>query len=419
MKKFICLCAAILLCLSTAMAASLYVPKSSGSLPDIPTMPECPEIIRVQTTEDSVTITLTQPLPDNAQVTAWLRDADYCHYFYFAEPGDGNTYTATAPVPMPGDEWMNFDISWYSGNVRAEAHYNAAGGLKNVSCYDADFNEYVFDNDGYFFEFADADNSVRARFNTRGVMTSYGYEAFPSTTVWFTPEGEVVYAEYDDGDGGMVGTWEAGYGWYVLTSAGRVKVKINTKSPWDARPLMKKTPADEEDAPETIWYPDNTVTVCGLTLQEVSSDLPDKWYNVLPVDLTKDGRQTYYLMISNMHYIGRCYVDVWGDEVTVSYSLLDNSAIRPLSSYGRWFTSLSQITAASIESEADSFTFGQPMSIGDDLGGADTALLFIRCKATYYQPFRDGTALTRYWRNRPEWKEFREGLQELLPRVEK
>ena len=125
------------------------------------------------------------------------------------------------------------------------------------------------------------------------------------------------------------------------------------------------------------------------------------------------------LMISNMHYIGRCYVDVWGNEVTVSYALLDNSAIRPLSSYGRWFTSLSQITAASIESEADGFTFGQPMSIGDDLGGADTALLFIRCKATYYQPFRDGTALTRYWRNRPEWKEFREGLQELLPRVEK
>ena len=113
MKKFICLCAAILLCLSTAMAASLYVPKSSGSLPDMPAMPECPEIVRVQTTEDSVTITLTQPLPDNAQVTAWLRDADYCHYFYFAEPGDGNTYTATAPVPMPGDEWMNFDIFWY------------------------------------------------------------------------------------------------------------------------------------------------------------------------------------------------------------------------------------------------------------------------------------------------------------------
>lgn len=417
MKKFICLCAAILLCLSTAMAASLYVPKSSGSLPDIPAMPECPEIIRVQKAGDAVTLTLSAPLPDDAFVVALGLDGETMRYVTLAEPGAGNTCTASG-LPQ-GGEWTGFDITWNPGVGNAVAHYNAAGGLKNVSCFDADFNEYVFDNDGYFFEFADADNSVRARFNTRGVMTSYGYEAFPSTTVWFTPEGEVVYAEYDDGDGGMVGTWEAGYGWYVLTSASRVKVKINTKSPWDARPLMKKTSADEEETPETIWYPDNTVTVCGLTLQEVSSDLPDKWYNVLPVDLTKDGRQTYYLMISNMHYIGRCYVDVWGDEVTVSYALLDNSAIRPLSSYGRWFTSLSQITAASIESEADGFTFGQPMSIGDDLGGADTALLFIRCKATYYQPFRDGTALTRYWRNRPEWKEFREGLQELLPRVEK
>ena len=417
MKKLICLCAAILLCLSTAMAASLYVPKSSGSLPDIPMMPECPEIIRVQKAGDAVTLTLSAPLPDDAFVVALGLDGETMRYVTLAEPGAGNTCTASG-LPQ-GGEWTGFDITWNPGEGNAVAHYNAAGGLKNVSCFDADFNEYVFDNDGYFFEFADADNSVRARFNTRGVMTSYGYEAFPSTTVWFTPEGEVVYAEYDAGDGGMVGTWEAGYGWYVLTSAGRVKVKINTKSPWDARPLMKKTPADEEETPETIWYPDNTVTVCGLTLQEVSSDLPDKWYNVLPVDLTKDGRQTYYLMISNMHYIGRCYVDVWGDEVTVSYALLDNSAIRPLSSYGRWFTNLSQITAASIESEADGFTFGQPMSIGDDLGGADTALLFIRCKATYYQPFRDGTALTRYWRNRPEWKEFREGLQELLPRVEK
>ena len=417
MKKFICLCAAILLCLSTAMAASLYVPKSSGSLPDIPAMPECPEIIRVQKAGDAVTLTLSAPLPDDAFVVALGLDGETMRYVTLAEPGADNTCTASG-LPQ-GGEWTGFDITWNLGKGNAVAHYNAAGGLKNVSCFDADFNEYVFDNDGYFFEFADADTSVRARFNTRGVMTSYGYEAFPSTTVWFTPEGEVVYAEYDEGDGGMVGTWEAGYGWYVLTSAGRVKVKINTKSPWDARPLMKKTPADDEEAPETIWYPDNTVTVCGLTLQEVSSDLPDKWYNVLPVDLTKDGRQIYYLMISNMHYIGRCYVDVWGDEVTVGYALLDNSAIRPLSSYGRWFTSLSQITAASIESEADGFTFGQPMSIGDDLGGADTALLFIRCKATYYQPFRDGTALTRYWRNRPEWKEFREGLQELLPRVEK
>ena len=117
--------------------------------------------------------------------------------------------------------------------------------------------------------------------------------------------------------------------------------------------------------------------------------------------------------------IGKVYVDVWGDEVTVDYSLIDSSAIRPLSEYGRWFTSLSDITSASIESDENGFGFGQPVSISEDLGGADVALLFIRSKATYYQPFRDGTTLTRYWRNLPEWKEFREVLQELMLRVEK
>ena len=112
-------------------------------------------------------------------------------------------------------------------------------------------------------------------------------------------------------------------------------------------------------------------------------------------------------------------MDVWGDEVTVSVSLLESGAVRPQSWYGRWFTSLSEVTSATIESTENGFTFGEPLSIADDLGGADAALLFIRGKASYYQPFRDDTALTRYWRNKDEWKEFRQGLQEILPRVAK
>lgn len=415
LKKLSCICLAMMLCLLALPAMALSVPQSTSKLPDMPAMPECPEIIRVQKAENSVTITLDRALPDNAQVTAWIRDADYSQYFYPAHPGENNTYTAT--VLTTGGEWTGFDILWYSGDVRAEAHYNAAGGLKNVTRFDQDYNEYIFDNDGYFCEFAYADNSVRARFNTRGVLTSYGYQAFRSTTVWFSPDGDIVRADYNDGDGGIAATWAPGYGWYVNTSEGRVKVKLDV-NPWDARPLISSKPDETGEEVKTIWYPNNTITVCGFTLQEVSSSLPDKWYNVLPVDLTKEGRQTYYLMISNMHYIGRCYVDVWGDEVTVSYALIENSSIEPLSSYGRWFTNLSQITAESIESTADSFTFGEPLSISEDLGGADVALLFIRNKASYHLPFDDGETLTRYWRNRAEWKEFREGLQELLPRVE-
>ena len=212
MKKLICMCLAVLLYLSFA-AAEKYVPTSSTKLPDMLSAPACPKIIRVQKAEDSVTLTLDAALPDDAQVTAWLRDADHCHYFYLAEPGEGNTCTTTVPVPTPGDEWERFDISWHSGNVNAKAHYNSAGGLESVTRYDSRRNEYIFDNEGRFCEFAYADDSVRVRFNTRGVMTSYGYEAFHSMVVWFTEAGDVVCAEYDERSGGIAADWEPGYGW--------------------------------------------------------------------------------------------------------------------------------------------------------------------------------------------------------------
>ena len=416
MKKLFCMLLATLMLLSFA-SAEKYVPTSSTKLPDMLSAPECPEIIRVQKTADAVTVTLAEPLPENGQVIAWLRDADYSHYFYFAEPGEGYTYTAVAPVPAAGDIWESFDISWHAGNVNAEAHYNAAGGLESVTRYDSDWNEYIFDSNGRFCEFAYDKSGVRVRFNTRGVMTSYGHEAYRNMVVWFTEAGDVVCAEYDERDGGVAADWEPGYGWYVDTLDSRKKLSLDVPSPWNAKRLLS---ADEEaEAAEVTHYPNNTICVAGLTLQEADSSLPDKWYNVLPIDLTEDGRQVYQLMISNMFLIGEVYVDVWGDEVTVSVSLLESGAVRPLSWYGRWFTSYGDVTSASIEATDGGFSFGEPLSIADDLGGADAALLFIRGKATYYQPFRDGTTLTRYWRNKDEWKEFRQGLQEILPRVAK
>ncbi len=416
MKKLLCLVIALLMLLSFA-AAEKYVPASTSKLPDMLCAPMPPEIIRVQKTEDSVTITLAEALPENGQVIAWLRDAEHCHYFYSAKPGEGSTYTAINPTPTSGDAWECFDISWHTGAVNAEAHYNAAGGLETVTRYDHDYNEYIFDNDLRFCEFAYEKSGVRARFNTRGLMTSYGHEAFRNMIVWFSKNGDVVCAEYDERDGGIAADWEPGYGWYVDTPQGREKIKLNVPSPWNAKRLLK--PDEAAEKAEVIHYPNNTVCVAGLTLQEAAPTLPDKWYNVLPIDLTQDGRQYYQLMISNMFLIGELYVDVWGDEVTVSVSLLENGAVRPQSWYGRWFTSLSEVTSATIESTENGFTFGEPLSIADDLGGADAALLFIRGKASYYQPFRDDTTLTRYWRNKDEWKEFRQGLQEILPRVAK
>ena len=413
MKKLLCILMTAMLCLSCA-AAEVYVPTSSTRLPDMLSAPQCPEIVRVQTAENTVTITLSAPLPDDALVIALGLDGEYALCVALAEPRENCMFSA-AGLPQ-GGHWIGFEIDWNSSDGKSVAHYNAAGGLETVTRYDRHFNEYIFDSEGRFCEFAYAESGVRARFNTRGVMTSYGYEAFRSMVVWFTEAGDVVCAEYNEGDGGIAADWEPGYGWYVDTINGREKLTLDVPSPWDAKRLL---PAKEVEKAEVIHYPNNTICVAGLTLQEADATLPDKWYNVLPVDLTQDGRQVYQLMISNMFLIGEVYVDVWGDEVTVNVSLLDHGAVRPLGWYGRWFTRLNEVTGTSIESTEGGFVFGEPLSISEDLGGADTALLFIRGKASYYQPFRDGTALTRYWRNKDEWKEFRQGLQELMPCVAK
>ena len=130
MKKLTCLLLTLLMCVMALPAIALTVPASTSYLPDMPSMPNCPEIIRVQKEGSSVTITLDRALPSESLVMAWLLYADYSHCFLDTHPGEGNTYTANGL--SLGDEWAGFDIAWVSGDVNAMAHYNAAGGLEKI-----------------------------------------------------------------------------------------------------------------------------------------------------------------------------------------------------------------------------------------------------------------------------------------------
>jgi len=415
MKKLCCLFLALLLCLSATAAFAADVPRSTSKLPEWYSAPKSPQIIRVQKAGGAVSLTLDRELPRESLVTALGLDAECRIVSVNADPVGDNVYTA---VGLPaGSQWTGFEIAWVDAekDINALARYNAAGGLVSVTRFDKFFNEYTFDNTGLFCEFADPDEEIRARYSSSGELTCYGYEAISNTYVWFDLQGEILWADYNDG--AFAATWEPNINWYVTTPSGRVNVKLNV-SPWGVKPLFV---SDEEvsDKPKKTWFPNNTICLAGLSLQETSTRLPDKWYNVIPIDLTREGRQTYFLTISNARFIGECYVDVWDGEVTVSYALIENSAIEPLESYGRWFTKLSQITEKSIESKENGFVFGEPVDIEAELDGADVALLFIRSKATYYLPFPDGAELTQYWRNKPDWKEFRTTLQELVPFVEK
>lgn len=411
MKKILLAALAALLLMMTAALAET-VPLTKAEIPSVPGAPNPPKIVLSQQTEAGLTVVFDRALPPEHLLSFVAMGGDYrettvCH----AAGGDGCTFTAEA-LPR-GGEWLRIDLAWVGGE-NATARYSIGGGLVHMTCFDGAYNEYVYDSMGVFMEFRDAKSGVWTRFDPDGNTVRYSYED-QGMRVWFDLAGNVCWATLESD--GYSCVWDAEDGWVIETPAGSVKVQVEL-DPRTVKPLYV---AQEEPSPtpEVVWYPNNTIALAGLSLQEASPRLPDKWYNVVPIDLTRQGRQTYFLTVSNARFIGECYVDVWGDEVTVTCSVMSRSGIELKSEYGRWFTSLSQITSSSIESEQDGFIFGRPLSISEDLDGAEVALLFIRSKCTYRQPFRDGTELTRYWRNKADWKTFRKDLQELMPYVAK
>lgn len=201
-----------------------------------------------------------------------------------------------------------------------------------------------------------------------------------------------------------------------------------TESP---KPTLEPTPEPTPDptpeptptptpAPYT-WYSHNTLGLVGLPLRDLYPDLTDKWYNVVPVDLTIQGRQTYPLVASNLYYMGEAYVDILDGNVTVSYDTPGNQWTAYLAIEDEclaWFTKASDVTSDFLQAPSSDFRFGQPVSIHDTLGGADTALLFICNRVTYRQPCLGDTGyLTRYWPNRREWKQYRDSLMPLLEQL--
>ena len=60
---------------------------------------------------------------------------------------------------------------------------------------------------------------------------------------------------------------------------------------------------------------------------------------------------------------------------------------------------------------------GSVVSIADDLGGASMAYLSINNKITWRNPVDDfGNSLPDYWKNLPQWKEYRANLMEMITR---
>lgn len=186
-------------------------------------------------------------------------------------------------------------------------------------------------------------------------------------------------------------------------------------------------PADEapegstESKPEEVvkptkgvWYPDNTVCAFGLCLRDEYPGLTDKWYNVVPVDVSRDGTTVIPLVASNLFVIGQAEVVVQGDQVTVNYALANGEGYVNDETV-KWFASMDEITADWLKQPQSDLAFGQAVSRTTDLKGQNVALLFICNHVTYRQPYTNtGIELPRLWPNQSLWEAYRASLRDLI-----
>ena len=164
------------------------------------------------------------------------------------------------------------------------------------------------------------------------------------------------------------------------------------------------------------WYPNNTMCLVGLSLRDMYPSLTSKWYQFVPVDLTKEGVFRYATAASNMYYMGSCIVTVEGGNVTVDYTLPWGKA-QPESDCLMWFTDISEITPEFLETLEGSYRFSEPVSIEKDLKGQDIALLFICNHISYHVPLTEnGLMPIRVFRI-PEYLKMIESFEELFARM--
>lgn len=162
------------------------------------------------------------------------------------------------------------------------------------------------------------------------------------------------------------------------------------------------------------WYGNNTMSLIGLSLRDLFPKLTDRWYQVVPVDLTKDGVYRFPTAASNMYYLGSCIVTVKDGTVTTDYTLPYGFAY-PQSDCLMWFTDFDEITTEFLDAPVGSYHFGEPVSVKDDLKGKKIALLFICNHVTYRVPINSsGVMPIRYYRNNSETKQLLAEFEELV-----
>ncbi len=165
-------------------------------------------------------------------------------------------------------------------------------------------------------------------------------------------------------------------------------------------------------------YLHNTMSVVGMPLRDLYPGLTDKWYHVLPVDLTKDGVIYYQTAVSNTFWMGYVKLTIQNGTVTTDFAI-PYGDIEPEEQCLAWFTSIDEITTEFLNNPKSDLRFGQPVDIQKDLKGQDIALLFICNHLTYKMPIDfNYTFPARFFPKSAEVKAYEREVMDLFNRMQ-
>ena len=171
------------------------------------------------------------------------------------------------------------------------------------------------------------------------------------------------------------------------------------------------------------WYPNNTACSFGPQFREVRPELTDKWYMFTPINLSIQGRQEYELVAGNFYVIGKVYVDVADDRLVVSYEYFydkQGGTTETVSEFFTFFPNLASVFDVEPEDlEGESFRFGQPISIDEDLRGDTSVLLYVCNRVNYCSYPIDGQRLSRFFINRPDRVALRSEMLTMMRQTER
>lgn len=412
-----------LLCVGDACAASSVPTKTSGEAGG-PAF-AAPEVLYAGVVNGGYGVQFdpSAGLPGNMQVSVTTSAAPLIPLHY-----DGASGTAASIAPVLGtvqaihamlveaNESGQISASGWSydayGRLLGQLETELAAGADGVQIQSGK----LFDGEGDLSVIYQANEpgskvaDYAAAYDERGNLTAYGYRDSAGNGYALDAGGNVLGVDMVQDEVRYV--WTEQTGWLQLDPDCPLNV-LGTDAPegFTFRQVERLVSSSH-------WYPDNTIGVAGLPLRDEYPDLTDKWYNIVPVDLSIQGRQVIPLVASAQFVIGQAVVTVDGDSVTVSYTLANN-VTEVVRETVRWFASHEEITKGFCNSPHSDMKFGRPISIEEDLGGQTIGLLFICIKGTYYENYANlSDAPNLYRKYEPEWVAWRDHLHALLRQVE-